>query len=120
MKTFWVIFISVFLAELGDKTQLATMSFASSAQKGTFPWLVFWASASALVLSSLVGTLFGASLTRFINPLYLKIVSGILFLIIGIFLLFDVRNEWKEKKQLGSFHPPCGKKECSAEKLKNI
>ncbi len=53
LKLFLTIFGSIFLAELGDKTQLATLLFASGAE--TPKWLVFAASASALVLTSALG-----------------------------------------------------------------
>jgi putative Ca2+/H+ antiporter (TMEM165/GDT1 family) len=84
-KAFSAIFVSVFLAEIGDKTQLATMLFASEAQNKK--WIVFAASASALVLASAIGVLVGAQLERFVKPSTLKLVAGAGFIIIGIWTM---------------------------------
>lgn len=83
----WSIFMTVFLAELGDKTQLATLLFA--ADEDTSKVGVFAASASALVLSSLIAVLVGAQLSAYIPPRALKLVAGVGFIIIGVWVLFD-------------------------------
>ena len=85
MKTLWVIFFSVFVAELGDKTQLATMLFA--ADPNVSRWGVFAASAAALVFSSLLAVLLGSQISRFISPGTLNTIAGIGFVIIGIWML---------------------------------
>ena len=90
MKGLWIVFISVFLAELGDKTQLATLMFA--ADGGFNKWGVFFASSLALILSSLIAALLGSQLINWINPKMLKIVAGIGFIGIGAFMLFDIKN----------------------------
>lgn len=77
-------FFLVFLAELGDKTQLSTMLLAS---KCNSIWYIFIGSACALVLSSLLGVLAGSLINRYIPPLYIQIGSGISFLVIGVLLL---------------------------------
>ena len=74
----------VFVCELGDKTQLATMMLAAESKS---LWPVFAGSASALVLSSLIGVLAGGALTRFISPNVLKNLAGVGFIILGIVML---------------------------------
>jgi len=83
-KTILTTFILVFLAELGDKTQLSTMMLATKAES---IWHVFIGSASALVLSSLIGVFAGSLLNKIIAPQYLQIGAGIGFIIIGVLLL---------------------------------
>lgn len=85
----WSIFITVFLAELGDKTQLATLLFAAEAHVSRTE--VFLASSSALVLSSLIAVLIGGQLSYYISPRILKIVAGLGFIAIGGWVLFDAR-----------------------------
>lgn len=74
----------VFLAELGDKTQLATLLLA--AQQRTV-WPVFLGSASALVLSSLIGAVAGSALSRVVPASYIQAGAGIAFVVLGILLL---------------------------------
>ncbi len=78
-------FVLVFLAELGDKTQLSTMMLAS---KSKSIWFTFIGSAAALILSSLLGVLAGSFINKFIPPTYIQICSGVAFLIIGALLVF--------------------------------
>jgi putative Ca2+/H+ antiporter (TMEM165/GDT1 family) len=85
LKTLWIIFFSVFIAELGDKTQLATMLFA--ADPNTSRWGVFAASAAALVCSSFLAVLVGAQIARFISPAMLNTMAAIGFVVIGIWML---------------------------------
>ena len=77
----------VFLAELGDKTQLATVCFSADCDSRVS---VFLGSAGALVLSSLIAVVFGAGISRFIPPNYIKIGAGIFFVIVGIWILYTV------------------------------
>jgi putative Ca2+/H+ antiporter (TMEM165/GDT1 family) len=86
----WPIFVTVFLAELGDKTQLATLLFASDQRISRVG--VFAASAGALVLSSLIAVVVGAQLSSYIAPRTLKIVAGLGFVVIGVWVLFDARS----------------------------
>ena len=81
IKVFLTVFSTVFIAELGDKTQLATMLFASD--KDISKFVVFLASAAALVLSAGIGVLAGSLLSTYINEKLLNYVAGILFIIIG-------------------------------------
>lgn len=83
-KSIVTAFIIVFLAELGDKTQLTTMLLSSKANS---IWWVFIGSAIALVLSSLIGVLLGSTLHKYVPQLYVQIGSGVAFLLIGILLI---------------------------------
>jgi rubrerythrin len=84
-KLFLSTFILIFLAELGDKTQLAAMA---KSIEGRFT--VFVAASLALVCSTLIAVLFGDTLTRFVPERYLQIASGVLFLIFGALMLHNV------------------------------
>jgi putative Ca2+/H+ antiporter (TMEM165/GDT1 family) len=86
-RAFFTVFITVFLAEIGDKTQLATMLFAAEAK--TSKWIVFAGSALALILAAGIGVLVGAQLERFISPRTLKIVAGAGFIIIGLWTMIS-------------------------------
>lgn len=77
-------FLLVFLAELGDKTQLSTMLLAS---KSKSIWPTFIGSASALVLSSLFGVLAGCLMNKYIPEAYVRVGSGAAFLLIGLLLV---------------------------------
>jgi Predicted membrane protein len=89
MLTLWPIFVTVFLAELGDKTQLATLLFAADQRVSKLG--VFAASSAALVLSSLIAVLVGAQLSQYVSPRMLKLVAGVGFVAIGLWVLFDAR-----------------------------
>ncbi|NLP36336.1 MAG: TMEM165/GDT1 family protein [Firmicutes bacterium] len=84
LKAFLTTFILVFLAELGDKTQLATMLLVSQGQPGK---IVFLGAASALVISTLVGVVAGTWLTKLFSPHILQTCAGIVFIFLGILLL---------------------------------
>jgi len=84
-KAFLSVFVTVFLAEIGDKTQLATMLFAAEAKSSK--WVIFAGSALALVLAAAIGVLVGAQLERFISPRTLKIVAGVGFIAIGLWTI---------------------------------
>ena len=83
-------FITVFLAEMGDKTQLTTITLSSTTNK---PLAVFLGSAIALILATLLGALAGGSISNLIPAFLLKLLSGIVFLILGINLLTQSKNE---------------------------
>ena len=85
MKTYAVVFLSVFLAELGDKTQLATLFFASNPAASKVG--VFAAAAGALVVSSLLAVAIGAQLGAWLPPERLKILGGLGFIAIGLWML---------------------------------
>ena len=78
-------FLGVFLAELGDKTQLATVAISGTSNA---PVVVFAASASALVLASLIGALAGGSLAQVVPAELLQLLAAVGFLVIGARLLW--------------------------------
>lgn len=84
-KVLLTVFGSVFVAELGDKTQLATMLFASNQQVSKLT--VFAGAALALVLSSAIGVLAGTVVSNYINEKQLQYVAGLGFIGIGIWTL---------------------------------
>ncbi len=84
MPDFLSIFASVFLAELGDKTQLATLLFA--AQRPV--WLVFAAAALALVASTALAVLAGSQASRLVALLPLKLIAGCGFIAIGLWTIW--------------------------------
>ena len=89
-------FITVFIAELGDKTQLATLTISGTSNK---PLAVFLGSSSALVFASLLGALTGGSISTFVPEVVLKSIASITFLIIGLRLLINsLRNEDENKE----------------------
>ena len=83
-------FVTVFLAEMGDKTQLTTITLSSTTNK---PLAVFIGSSIALILATLLGALAGGSIANLIPEFMLKLLSGIVFLIIGINLMAKSRDE---------------------------
>ena len=89
MKTYAAVFLSVFLAELGDKTQLATLSFAAG---GKSRLAVFIGSALALVATSALAVLGGEALARLVSPTTLKRLSGVAFVAIGAWILWSERR----------------------------
>ena len=86
-KIFATVFGTVFLAELGDKTQLATVLFAS---KNTVSlWTIFAGAALALVLTSGIGVAAGALVAQYVNPKHLSYAAGIGFVVIGAWTLYQ-------------------------------
>lgn len=90
MRTLLPIFLSIFIAELGDKTQLATLLFATN--KNLSRLSVFVAASSALVCSSLLAVLIGGQLTRFVSPTALQAIAGAGFVLIGVWMLIGLRS----------------------------
>ncbi len=74
----------IFLAELGDKTQLAAIAMAAESRT---PLAVFVGAVAALALVTLLGVAIGGTLTRFIPAQYIRIGAGALFIIVGAFML---------------------------------
>ena len=79
------VFNTVFLAEIGDKTQLATLLFASD--RNVSPWVVFVGASLALTTAAGIGVLVGAEIGRFVSRSMLRIVAGIGFIAIGLWTL---------------------------------
>jgi len=80
-KTILATFGTVFLAELGDKTQLATLGLSA---KATSRWPVLVGSASALVATSVIAVAAGGLVTRAIPPVYLQRGAALLFVLLGV------------------------------------
>jgi len=83
-------FVTIFLAEMGDKTQLTTITLSSTTNK---PLAVFIGSSIALILATLLGALAGGSIANLIPAFLLKLLAGIVFLYIGINLLLQSNYE---------------------------
>ena len=84
-KILTTVFTSVFFAELGDKTQLATMLFASD--KETSKLTVFLGAAAALVVTSAIGVAAGSVVSNYVSEKTLQYIAGIGFIGIGIWTL---------------------------------
>ena len=89
-------FLTIFIAELGDKTQLATLTISGTSNK---PLAVFLGSSIALIFASLLGALAGGSISNFVPEILLKSIASLTFFIIGIrlfinsFALREIDNE---------------------------
>jgi putative Ca2+/H+ antiporter (TMEM165/GDT1 family) len=89
-KLFATVFATVFLAELGDKTQLATVLFAS--RGATALWTIFFGAAAALVLTSAIGVAAGALVSQYLSPKYLSYAAGVGFIAIGAWTLLQAAS----------------------------
>lgn len=87
MVQYLIIFATVFLAELGDKTQLATLLFAT--EKNLSPWMVFTAASLALVCSTGLAVLAGTFAERFLTDIPVKLIAGLGFIAIGVWTVYD-------------------------------
>lgn len=86
-KVFGSTFITIFLAELGDKTQVATLLMSAESHD---PWSVFTGAAIALVTTSLLGVLVGQWLSSHVSPKTLDTAAGIMLALLSLWLLWDV------------------------------
>lgn len=90
-RKFWTVFnstfLTIFLAEMGDKTQLATLLMSAESHS---PWIVFTGAAVALVTTSLLGVLIGRWLSKWLSPKTLEVAMATLLLIVSVLLLGDV------------------------------
>jgi len=87
MAQILAIFTTVFLAELGDKTQLATLLFASDSRHS--PYVVFLAAAGALCLSTALAVFVGNLAGQYLDKFPVKLIAGLGFVAIGVWTLFD-------------------------------
>lgn len=85
-KVLLTVFMAVFIAELGDKTQLATMLFASD--KDVSKLTVFVGASLALIVASGIGVLAGGIISQYISEKHLQYTAGVGFIVIGIWTLF--------------------------------
>ncbi len=86
LKVFISTFVMIFLAELGDKTQLATLSFSAESNSRLS---VFLGSACALILTSLLAVLFGGLVSKFVPENVIKLSAGALFIILGLWMIIS-------------------------------
>ncbi|MCS6837399.1 MAG: TMEM165/GDT1 family protein [Bdellovibrionaceae bacterium] len=84
-KFFSATFLTIFLAELGDKTQFAAMALGA---QGRSIWVTALAVVSALSVAGILGVLFGKFLAQWLDPLVMRWVSGTLFILMGVWILF--------------------------------
>ena len=92
ITVFFTTFTTIFIAELGDKTQIATLMLSAESGK---PIIVFIGSSIALICSSLVGVLIGKWLSNKIAPNKFAFFTGLLMTIISIFLSYDILKNYK-------------------------
>jgi Ca2+/H+ antiporter, TMEM165/GDT1 family len=85
-------FLTIFLAELGDKTQLTTLMMTAESHK---PWVVFGGAACALILTSLLGVLLGRWLAKVLAPRTLELGAGLTLLIIAASLGWETLRNWQ-------------------------
>lgn len=85
-KIFGMVFATVFIAELGDKTQLATMLFATDREASKL--LIFFAASAALIVASALGVLAGSLVSEYFNERYLHIIAGVGFIGVGAYTLY--------------------------------
>ena len=85
-------FLTIFIAELGDKTQLATLTMSGTSNK---PLAVFLGSSTALIFASLIGALAGGSISNFVPEIILKSIASITFFILGLRLFLTSLNSNK-------------------------
>jgi putative Ca2+/H+ antiporter (TMEM165/GDT1 family) len=87
LKVLATVFVAVFIAELGDKTQLATMLFA--ADKEVSRLTVFIAASAALIVATAIGVLAGGFITQFVSEKTLQFIAGAGFITIGFWTLLS-------------------------------
>ena len=76
----------IFLAEMGDKTQLAAMTMSAESKK---PWAVFIGASLALTAVSALGVLVGTAIGNYIPIIWVKRVAAVAFIVIGVLILFE-------------------------------
>ena len=86
LSIFFTTFTTIFIAELGDKTQIATLMLSAESGK---PIIVFLGSSLALISSSVVGVVIGKWLSKKISPSKFALFTGALMILISLFLAFD-------------------------------
>ncbi len=86
LKVLLTTFGMIFLAELGDKTQLATFFFSAESKSRL---AVFLGSAGALVLTSLLAVVFGTGVSKLVPANYIKVGAGALFVLLGLWMILS-------------------------------
>jgi len=85
-QVFFLAFSTLFIAEMGDKTQLAVFSLVAESKA---PLAVFFGASAALIIVTLIGVLFGGLVIKIIPAHFLKLGSGLLFTGIGFYTLWE-------------------------------
>ena len=91
LSIFITTFTTIFIAELGDKTQIATLMLSAESGK---PIIVFVGSSLALISSSIVGVLIGKWLSKRISPSKFELFTGLLMIVISLFLGYDITSKY--------------------------
>ncbi len=86
-KLLATVFVSVFIAEMADKTQLVTLLFAANQEVSKLT--VFVAASAALILTSAIGVIAGSLLSEIISPRLMETIAGTGFIVIGIWILYQ-------------------------------
>lgn len=84
---FGTTFLTIFLAEIGDKTQLSTLLISAESQS---PWVVFLGSAAALVTTSFLGVILGSWIASRLSPKTVEKAAGVMLLLISVMLFWDL------------------------------
>ncbi|MEH2322290.1 MAG: TMEM165/GDT1 family protein [Nostoc sp.] len=87
LVVFGTTFVTIFLAEIGDKTQLSTLLMSAESHS---PWVVFMGSAAALITTSLLGVLLGSWIATRLSPKTVEKSAGVMLLVISLMLFWDV------------------------------
>lgn len=87
VAVFFTTFLTIFLAEIGDKTQLSTLLMSAESHS---PWVVFIGSAAALITTSLLGVLLGRWIASRLSPKIVEKAAGVMLLLISLMLFCDV------------------------------
>ena len=87
LVVFGTTFVTIFLAEIGDKTQLSTLLMSAESHS---PWVVFIGSAAALITTSLLGVLLGSWIANRLSPKTVEKSAGVMLLVISLMLFWDV------------------------------
>ncbi|MHC5936184.1 TMEM165/GDT1 family protein [Nostoc sp.] len=87
LVVFGTTFVTIFLAEIGDKTQLSTLLMSAESHS---PWVVFIGSAAALITTSLLGVLLGSWIANQLSPKTVEKSAGVMLLVISLMLFWDV------------------------------
>jgi putative Ca2+/H+ antiporter (TMEM165/GDT1 family) len=87
MKIFVTAFVTIFLAELGDKTQIATLLFAANKEHSKL--FIFFGAALALICTTGIAILLGNVVSQFVSEKSLKMIGGAGFIIVGLWTIFS-------------------------------
>ena len=88
-KTLITTFLAVFVAEVGDKTQIATLLLSADTGR---PLIVFLAASLALIISSLIGVLMGKLIAKKVSPIVFNRVAGVIMISLSVIIILDLAN----------------------------